>query len=297
MSKCYIVLCLLIISNIPSIWLETPPEEEEPGDATDAEPAEKENDPETGSSSEDGTENSTSDDDEPVTISDEVNAKITTTQPTTTLPPLPPPVSLLFYYNFNFFMSLENIYEFLKIITNKHPTAELVELGKSYEQRPIYGINIKGTGSKLTIVAGGIHGFMEIGITSTLHIIYQLTEAAKDNESLLKDTGFLIIPIINPDGHYRSQVYRVKSHKNVQSTEHDYCIGLNIDRSFEFEWGASDNITDGPCAPNYSGKKPFEAIESSVMKEVFEKYKAEIFIEFKTGSQNEILFPYAYSKT
>ncbi|CCK71781.1 putative metallocarboxypeptidase KNAG_0H03670 [Huiozyma naganishii CBS 8797] len=121
------------------------------------------------------------------------------------------------------------------------------------------------------------------------------TPTGKRETQYLNSLDFIFVPVFNPDGYNYTWTSDRLWRKNRQETYLSSCRGIDIDRSFGYEWSSSD---DFPCNENYAGEVPFEAVEARLWSEylyhVKRDYKIYGFLDLHSYSQ-EILYPYAYS--
>lgn len=61
--------------------------------------------------------------------------------------------------------------------------------------------------------------------------------------------------------------------KNRQPTSVSFCKGIDLDRAYSFHFDDSARSSGNPCSDIFPGKQPFEATESRVFSDWFEKYK------------------------
>jgi hypothetical protein len=80
---------------------------------------------------------------------------------------------------------------------------EIVEIGKSYEGRTLYGAII-GKGNIRMWIHGRIHGGEKYGAEACLSILKTLVAGGSNAKDVLEKMTFMIIPIYNPDGSERN---------------------------------------------------------------------------------------------
>jgi hypothetical protein len=79
-------------------------------------------------------------------------------------------------------------------------TAEVLEIGKSEEERPIYSIKL-GNGSKRILIWTQMHGNESTGTKALFDVLnYFSNESDKNVTTILQNCTLLCIPMLNPDG-------------------------------------------------------------------------------------------------
>lgn len=184
-----------------------------------------------------------------------------------------------------------------------------INIGLTYEGRniPALRVGVHPTNSedpnppkrKTILVMGGLHAREWISTTTVNYIAYSLiTGYGKFHPitRLLETFDFVFIPTLNPDGYtYTWETDRLWR-KNRQQTGIRFCQGIDLDRSFGFEFSSTDN----PCSESFTGDSPFEAIESRRLadwaRNETEQNNVDFvgFLDLHSYSQ-EILYPYSYS--
>lgn len=89
--------------------------------------------------------------------------------------------------------------------------------------------------------------------------------------------------------------------KNRRVNSGTTCIGVNIERNFDFSWGIGINSSDDPCEDNFYGPEADSEEETKTIQfavDIFRRVQhAYISIQAgTTGFNGQITYPYAVTK-
>jgi len=132
-----------------------------------------------------------------------------------------------------------------RLSTIRSPFVSVIEIGRSVQGGAIQAIRV-GTGSRMVVIAGAIHG--SEGNTAVLveELAVRLADAA---ESLPRDASFFLVPGLNPDGLVR------RSRHNAR--------GVDLNRNWDTNNWRSDGVESPEAAPGAGGPSPFSEPETA----------------------------------
>ncbi len=132
-----------------------------------------------------------------------------------------------------------------RLLTARSPFVSTIEIGRSVQGRAIRAIRV-GTGSRMVVVAGAIHGSEANTGVLVEELAVRLAEAA---ESLPHDVSFFLVPGLNPDG------LAAKSRCNAR--------GVDLNRNWDTNNWRSDEAESGEGAHGTGGPAPFSEPETA----------------------------------
>ncbi|CAB4255651.1 similar to Saccharomyces cerevisiae YHR132C ECM14 Putative metalloprotease with similarity to the zinc carboxypeptidase family, required for normal cell wall assembly [Maudiozyma barnettii] len=206
---------------------------------------------------------------------------------------------------FNEYRNLNTIEIWLKLLQETFPDfVKLEEIGTTPQGHSLNVVHISAHNyidnpdKKTIIITGGLHAREWISISTACYTMYELLlNYGKDKKATkyLDSLDFIFVPVFNPDGYDYSWTTDRLWRKNRQATSIESCPGLDIDRSFGFQWAKSHEF---PCSESYNGEVPFEAQEAQYwdiyLREIKKDYKIFGYLDLHSYSE-EILYPYGYS--
>ncbi len=192
----------------------------------------------------------------------------------------------------------------LEKLVNENPSlVKMINLGKTYEQRDILGIQISGNlanADKMPAVffVGGHHAREHLSVEVPIHLaIYLLDQYKLGNKrivDLINSRDIQIVPAMNVDGlefdiaNGKYQYWRKNRRKNADGTN-----GVDLNRNYGYEWGL-EGASDSGYSEVYHGKAPFSEPETLAVKNWIDSHQnISTILSFHTYSEL-ILWPWGH---
>ncbi|KAI9553940.1 hypothetical protein GHT06_019211 [Daphnia sinensis] len=199
--------------------------------------------------------------------------------------------------DWNSYHRVDDIYGYLNYLADTYPRlVQLVSIGSSYEGRPLYVVRISSSssGTKPAIwIDGGIHAREWISPAVATYIIQQLVEVA-DNERLLRNVDWYIMPVMNPDGYEYTHVNN-RLWRKTRSMTGSRCRGADPNRNFGYEWGGKGTSRD-KCSEIYHGANAFSEPETRAVSNFISGKANQIKVYLTLHSYGQyLLIPWGYA--
>ena len=198
---------------------------------------------------------------------------------------------------------LSVIYDQIRAIAQAHPDLVKLEvIGKSVEDRPLYALHLGRQDGKTrpeALIFANIHAEEAISSQVALAVAKRLgDDDGKDPwiSSLLDQTDFWIIPMLNPDGYQRVISTKGKGGKiGGRRNAH----GVDLNRNFPVVPGAkSRHPLAGNHRPNsnyYMGPSPLSEPETRALSDLIKAHHFYVSISGHSVA-GKFLYPYCHSK-
>jgi carboxypeptidase T len=190
--------------------------------------------------------------------------------------------------------------EDLRRLAEAHPEiAELHEIGRSVEGRPLWALRIgERRGSGRAVAFLGCHHARE---WISVEIPYLLAEHLLDNSSTDPVAGWLetgevwLAPMVNPDGHEHTRTENRLWRKNRRRNPGG-SIGVDPNRNYGYMWGTLDISTSShvPSDETYVGPRAFSEPEVRAVRNLVTRQLFDGVLSYHSYSQL-VLFPWGYT--
>jgi murein tripeptide amidase MpaA len=192
--------------------------------------------------------------------------------------------------------------ELMALQQNFPGLAVVSSLGKSLEQREIWGIKISDNvaaneGETKILMMGGHHAREWISVDVPLllarHLLEQYASSSRIKE--LVDNGEIwVVPLVNPDGHQYSVTSNRLWRKNRRNNG-DGTYGVDLNRNYAYQWGGPGS-SGSTFSETYRGTAPFSEPESQVLRDFMQQHEFTAMISYHNYSQL-VLYPWGYTSS
>ena len=197
--------------------------------------------------------------------------------------------------------SAASLEEELRQLAEARPDiAELMEIGRSIEGRPILALRIgdrRGGVPKLLFM--GCHHAREwIAVEVPFLLAKELVERADEAPiaGWLTSGEVWVAPMVNPDGHEHSRAEERLWRKNRRRND-DGSFGVDPNRNYGYMWGILDVPTSShvPSDETYVGPRAFSEPETQAVRDLVGCERFAGVITYHSYSQL-ILYPWGYTE-
>ncbi|MGH3925149.1 MAG: M14 family metallopeptidase, partial [Pseudonocardiaceae bacterium] len=196
--------------------------------------------------------------------------------------------------------SVETLEEDLRRLADRQPEiAQLREIGRSLENRPIWALRIgERRGSSRKVLFLGCHHARE---WVAVEVPYLLAEHLVDNaatdpvQEWLTQGEIWVAPMVNPDGHAFSRAENRLWRKNRRRNR-DGSFGVDPNRNYGYQWGTLDVNTSShtPGDETYVGPRAFSEPETRAVRNLVARELFRGVVTYHSYSQL-ILYPWGYT--
>lgn len=178
----------------------------------------------------------------------------------------------------------------------------LINIGKSYEDRDVYAIQINKNAERkkpLILINCGIHGREWLAISACMRVIRRIIfnqKYEKEIQQLTDNFEIVILPVLNTDGYVYTRTTNRYWRKSRSVTDDKNCPGVDLNRNFIFKWGGRGASPDY-CDETYSGQTPFSEPEVLALARYMYSRRSDLkaFLDIHTFGQL-LMYPWGYTK-
>lgn len=198
--------------------------------------------------------------------------------------------------------SAASLEEELRQLAEARPDiAELKEIGRSIEGRPILALRIgdRRGGVPKVLFMGCHHAREWIAVEVPFLLAKELVELADESPitSWLSGGEVWVTPMVNPDGHEHSRANERLWRKNRRQNQ-DGSFGVDPNRNYGYMWGTLNISTSShvPSDETYVGPRAFSEPETQAVRDLVACERFAGVITYHSYSQL-ILYPWGYTDT
>ncbi|MDQ5853558.1 MAG: M14 family metallopeptidase [Chloroflexota bacterium] len=196
--------------------------------------------------------------------------------------------------------SVETLEQDLRQLADSRPEiAELREVGRSVEDRPIWALRIgERRGSDRKLLFMGCHHAREWIAVEVPYLLadYLVTNANHAPvQQWLTQGEIWVAPLVNPDGHEYARTQNRLWRKNRRPNP-DGSFGVDPNRNYGYMWGTLNVNTSShvPSDETYVGPRAFSEPETRAMRDLLARELFRGVITYHSYAQL-ILYPWGYT--
>ncbi|XP_064640774.1 carboxypeptidase B-like [Lineus longissimus] len=214
------------------------------------------------------------------------------------------------------YVTFDEIMNWIQNIADTSPLASIIDIGKSFEGRPLKVLKLNGTRSSDPSekprpgiwLDGGIHAREWISPATMNYIIFNMVQGygkIREITDLLDYFDWYFMPVSNPDGYEYSMTTERLWRKSRSISGHSFCRGVDLNRNFGHHWMDCKPMfylcaSSDPCRGTFAGDAPFSEKESIAMSQFLKAQQEndKFVFYFSLHSFSQIwLLPWGYTKS
>ncbi|KAI4825427.1 hypothetical protein KUCAC02_021107 [Chaenocephalus aceratus] len=200
-------------------------------------------------------------------------------------------------FNFGAYHRLETIYSWMDTLVSEYSTlVTKLEIGRSYENRPMYVLKFSKGGNKPAIwIDTGIHSREWVSQATGVWTANKIATDYSSDASLLDNMDIYMLILANPDGYdyTHNNVHRMWR-KTRSVNPGSRCRGVDPNRNWDAGFGGPGSSRN-PCSDSYHGPSAHSEIEvKNVVNFIKSHGNFKSFISVHAYSQL-LMYPYGYS--
>ena len=223
----------------------------------------------------------------------------------------PTPIDVLFDEEFGFpvrhgYRTVTEYYAEMRYLAQEYPhIVKLHEYGVSGQGRPLIGLEISNNpggndGRPSAMHNGGIHPREWTGNEMTMGLAwYLVTQYGKVEKvtKLLDTTTCWLLPLFNPDGLERDQVYQDPGTWRGNWPVRSVIEGCDLNRNWAYGWGSNNGSSAGYGTASQRGAGPLSEPETMAVSDVFRSNMILSSVnghQFRDGDGMFVCYPWAF---
>src|SRR5215212_9221239 len=197
--------------------------------------------------------------------------------------------------------SAETLEHDLRQLAESQPEiAELREIGRSLEDRPIWALRIgERHATERKVLFMGCHHAREWVSVEVPYLLAEHLVTNADQASVkqwLQRGEIWVAPMVNPDGHEFSRTPETRLWRKNRRPNSDGSIGVDPNRNYGYLWGTinDDRSSHTPSDITYVGPRAFSEPETRAVRDLIARELFRGVITYHSYSQL-ILYPWGYT--
>ncbi|NXP18516.1 CBPA2 Carboxypeptidase, partial [Scytalopus superciliaris] len=204
-------------------------------------------------------------------------------------------------FDFGTYHTLDDIYAELDHLASEYSFVEKIQIGQSYEKRPMYVLKFSTGGSARPAIwlNAGIHSREWVTQASALWMANKIASGYGTDSfitSLLDRMDLFLLPVANPDGFVYTHTSNRMWRKTRSKIPGSVCYGVDPNRNWDAGFGGP-GASKNPCSDSYHGPSANSEVEvRSVVDFIKSHGNFKAFLTLHSYSQL-LMYPYGYKCT
>jgi len=179
----------------------------------------------------------------------------------------------------------------LQKLAGAFPNCHYGSIGPTFQKRdiPILHVNAAATGRKKVLIVGCHHAKEWISVEVPLAFAQGIASGSV-TLPLLDEFSFVLVPMLNPDGHVYSTTSMTRLWRKNRSANGS--LGVDLNRNYGFHWGEGLGSSN-PSSNMFRGPRAFSEVEACALRDLFCAVQPDILISYHSYGE-KILYPPAF---
>lgn len=171
------------------------------------------------------------------------------------------------------------------------PDTRYTRIGPTFQNReiPVLHVNSGAPGRKKVLIVGCHHAKEWISVEVPLAFAKTIASGSVKHR-VLDDFSFVLVPMLNPDGHVYSTAPTTRLWRKNRSANGG--VGVDLNRNYPVHW--SEGLTScKPDSDSFHGPRAFSETETCALRDLFRAVAPDLLVSYHSYGER-VLYPPAF---